>query len=190
MHALVGVNSHICQHVTHPAYPLCIPVQTQPLGPREQPPQYVSLVVLVKSCKNRAKPLEDTRLVRGSFISAPYVTAIALPPPRVTDNTLRPLGPVSTGPHSAARRAENRITTHDTTHTHVLRRTCSGRISNSMSLVSHSTLMQLLSPGLSPCGAHTTGRAVAQSPEGHDGPHPHPTHAMTRPRPVTSPRID
>ena len=29
-----GVNSHICQHVTHPAYPLCIPVQTQPLGPR------------------------------------------------------------------------------------------------------------------------------------------------------------
>ena len=40
--------------------------------------------------------------------------------------------------------------------------------------------MQLLSPGLSPCGAHTTGRAVAQSPEGHDGPHPHPTHAMTR----------
>ena len=48
-------------------------------------------------------------LVRGSFISAPYVTAIALPPPRVTDNTLRPLGSVSTGPQSAARRAENRF---------------------------------------------------------------------------------
>ena len=141
-------------------------------------------------CDGSSQPRGLSLLVRGSFISAPYVTAIALPPPRVTDNTLRPLGPVSTGPHSAARRAENRITTHDTTHTHVLRRTCSGRISNSMSLVSHSTLMQLLSPGLSPCGAHTTGRAVAQSPEGHDGPHPHPPHAMTRPRPVTSPRID
>ena len=43
-------------------------------------------------------------LLGRSFISAPYVTAIALPPPRVTDNTLRPLGPVSTGPQSATNR--------------------------------------------------------------------------------------
>ena len=47
-------------------------------------------------------------LVLGSFIAAAYVTAIALPPPLI-DNTLRPLGPVSTGPRTAARRAENRF---------------------------------------------------------------------------------
>ena len=44
--------------------------------------------VSVRSSLVACAVLGFTILVRGSFISAPYVTAIALPPPRVTDNTL------------------------------------------------------------------------------------------------------